>query len=69
MTRNKKKWHNSSIRVILKNKDKYEGGVRGNNEHNLKWPKILFYNKDELIEEEDDIFGDKEEKISKLIFQ
>lgn len=40
-TRRGKKWYSASVKVILDNKDKYEGGIRNNNLKGICWPKIL----------------------------
>ena len=42
-TRRGKQWYSSTIKVILDNKEKYEGGLRNNNINGICWPKILHY--------------------------
>ncbi len=35
------KWYDNTIRSILNNIEKYEGGIRNNNENEIYWPVIL----------------------------
>ena len=42
-TRKGKKWYSASVKVILDNREKYEGCCRNGNLNNIKWPKILYY--------------------------
>ena len=46
-TRKGKEWYSASIKVILDNREKYEGGIRNNNINGIRWPKILTY-RDEI---------------------
>ena len=36
-----KKWYGSTIKSILSNRSKYEGGLIGNNVNDIRWPKLL----------------------------
>lgn len=36
-----KKWSGKSIKCILNNKEKYEGGIINGNQNNVRWPRIL----------------------------
>jgi site-specific DNA recombinase len=35
------KWYDTTVKSILNNKNKYEGGIRNNNENDICWPIIL----------------------------
>lgn len=49
-SRRDKKWYSATVSIILKNQDKYEGGIRGDNQNGVRWPKILYYSDDEIEE-------------------
>ena len=36
-----KKWYRSTIKTIIDNKDKYSGGLVGENINNVRWPNLL----------------------------
>lgn len=36
-----KKWYGSTVKSILSNRDKYQGGLINNNVNDIRWPKII----------------------------
>lgn len=40
-TRKGKNWYSASVKVIVDNQEKYEGGLRNNNTSEIHWPKLL----------------------------
>ena len=39
--RNGKKWYSKGVGIIIKNKDKYCGGLMNDNKNDIRWPKII----------------------------
>ena len=39
--RNGKKWYAKGVGIIIKNKDKYAGGLMNDNKNDIHWPKII----------------------------
>ena len=37
-----KRWYDATIGLILKNREKYEGSVRNNNQNGIRWPVLLY---------------------------
>ena len=42
--KNCQRWYDATIGIILKNKEKYQGSVRNNNQRGIRWP-VLIYDK------------------------
>jgi DNA invertase Pin-like site-specific DNA recombinase len=53
-----KRWYDATIGLILKNREKYEGGVRNNNQGGIRWP-VLIYDKVimDILEIEEMVFS------------
>ena len=53
-----KRWYDATVGLIIKNKEKYEGAVRNNNQDGVRWP-VLIYDKVvmDILEVEEMIFS------------